>query len=103
MWFWMLNVFVDTSTGNQRGPPSTRFARAERLHPSGVRLRSARSAEPRRGEDGRNKDNLQKQAYTGLWGQVAVVLPFLLGIALAQAAHAPASPASSPMKNPSCA
>ena len=60
----------DTSTGNQCGPPSTSFSRAERLHPSGVRLRSARyarlrSASPRRGEAGEEKDNLQKQVYTG--------------------------------------
>jgi hypothetical protein len=69
MWLWMLDVFADTPTGNQYGPPSTSFSRAERLHPSGVRLRSARyarlrSASPRRGEDGGKKDNLQKQIYT---------------------------------------
>ena len=67
---WWLDVFVDTPTGNQGGPPSTSFPRAERLHPSGVRLRSARyarlrSASPRRGEDGGKKDNLQNQFYTG--------------------------------------
>ena len=67
---WWLDVLADTPTGNHCGPPSTRFSRAERLHPSGVRLRSARSArlrsaEPRRGEDGGKKDNLQKQVYTG--------------------------------------
>ena len=61
----MLDVFVDTPTGNQRGPPSTRFARAEQLHPFGVRLRSARYASPQRGEAGGKKDNLQKQVYTG--------------------------------------
>jgi hypothetical protein len=33
-------VFCDTPTGNQYGPPSTSFSRAERLAPSGVRLRS---------------------------------------------------------------
>jgi hypothetical protein len=64
-----LDVFRDTPTGNQFGPPSTSFSRAERLHPSGVRLRSARyahlrSASPRRGEDGWKKDNLQKHFYT---------------------------------------
>jgi hypothetical protein len=58
-----------TPTGNQRGPPSTSFSRAERLRPSGVRLRSARyarlrSASPRRGEAGWRKDNLQKAKYT---------------------------------------
>ena len=66
----MLDVFVDTPTGNQRGPPSTSFPRAGRHHPSGVRLRSARyarlrSASPRRGDDGGKKDNLQKEFYTG--------------------------------------
>ena len=40
----LLDVFADTPTGNQCGPPSTSFSRAERLHPSGVRLRSARYA-----------------------------------------------------------
>jgi hypothetical protein len=63
----LLDVFADTPTGNQCGPPSTSFSRAERLHPSGVRLRSARyarhrSASPRRGEDGWKEDNLQKDA-----------------------------------------
>jgi hypothetical protein len=66
----MLAVFADTPTGNQFGPPSTSFSRAERLRPSGVRLRSARyarlrSASPRRGEAGWKKDNLQKAKYTG--------------------------------------
>jgi hypothetical protein len=61
---WWLDVFADTPTGNHCGPPSTRFSRAARLHPSGVRLRSTRSASPRRGEDGGKKDNLQKQVYT---------------------------------------
>jgi len=61
----LLDVFADTPTGNQCGPPSTSFSRAERHHPSGVRLRSARyahlrSASPRRGDDGWKKDNLQK-------------------------------------------
>src|ERR1019366_8380254 len=70
MWGLLLAVFGDTPTGNQRDPPSTSFPRAERLHPSGVRLRSARyarlrSASPRRGEDGGQKDNLQNQFYTG--------------------------------------
>jgi len=65
----MLAVFADTPTGNQYGPPSTSFLRAERLHPSGVRLRSARyarhrSASPRRGVGGGRKDKLQKQIYT---------------------------------------
>jgi len=67
----MLDVFADTPTGNQRDPPSTSFSRAERLHPSGVRLRSARcarlrSASPQRGEAGWKKDKLQKANYTGL-------------------------------------
>ena len=66
----LLEVFADTPTGNQCGPPSTSFSRAERPYPSGVRLRSARyarlhSAEPRRGKDEGKKDNLQKQFYTG--------------------------------------
>jgi hypothetical protein len=66
----VLDVFGYTPTGNQRGPPSTSFSRAERLRPSGVRLRSARyarlrSASPRRGEAGWKKDNLQKAKYTG--------------------------------------
>ena len=66
----MLDVFVDTPTGNQRGPPSTSFARAEQLHPFWVRLRSARyarlrSASPQRGEAGGKEDKLQKQVYTG--------------------------------------
>jgi len=66
----MLDVFADTPTGNQRDPPSTSFSRAERLHPSGVRLRSARcarlrSASPQRGEAGWKKDKLQKANYTG--------------------------------------
>ena len=48
---------------------STSFSRAERLHPSGVRLRSARyarlrSASPRRGGGGGKKDKLQKEIYT---------------------------------------
>ena len=34
---WWLDVFADTPTGNHCGPPSTRFSRAERLHPSGVK------------------------------------------------------------------
>jgi hypothetical protein len=64
-----LDVFRDTPTGNQCGPPSTSFSRAERLHPSGVRLRSARyarlrSASPRRGGGGGKKDKLQKDFYT---------------------------------------
>ena len=64
-----LDVFRDTPTGNQLGPPSTSFSRAERLHPSGVRLRSARyarlrSASPRRGGGRRKEDNLQKDFYT---------------------------------------
>jgi hypothetical protein len=67
----MLAVFADTPTGNQYGPPSTSFSRAERLRPSGVRLRSARyarlrSASPRRGGGAGKKDNLQKQIYTNL-------------------------------------
>ena len=67
----VLDVFVDTPTGNQRGPPSTSFPWAEQLHPFGVRLRSARSAHlrsasPQRGEAGGKKDKLQKQVYTGL-------------------------------------
>ncbi len=54
----MLDVFADTPTGNQRGPPSTRFARAEqKLHPS---------ASPLWGEAGWKKDKLQNQVYTGL-------------------------------------
>jgi hypothetical protein len=70
-----LDVFVDTPTGNQLGPPSTSFSRAERLHPSGVRLRSARyarlrSASPRRGGGGGKKDKLQKDFYTGFWRMV---------------------------------
>ncbi len=61
------DVFVDTPTGNQRGPPSTSFARAEQL---GVRLRSTRyarlrSASPQMGEAGGKEDKLQKQFYTG--------------------------------------
>ncbi len=61
--------FRDTPTGNQCGPPSTSFSRAERLHPSGVRLRSARyarlrSASPRRGGGGGKKDKLQRDFYT---------------------------------------
>ena len=64
-----LAVFRDTPTGNQFDPPSTSFSRAERLHPSGVRLRSARyarlrSASPRRGGGGGKKDKLQKDFYT---------------------------------------
>ena len=61
----VLDVFVDTPTGNQRGPPSTSFPCAEQLHPFWVRLRSARSASPQRGEAGGKKDKLQKQVYTG--------------------------------------
>src|SRR6266545_2926614 len=69
MWFWMLDVFADTPTGNHCGPPSTSFARAEQLHPFGVRLRSARyarlrSASPQRGEAGGKKDNLQMHVST---------------------------------------
>jgi hypothetical protein len=41
-----LDVFADTPTGNQLGPPSTSFSRAERLHPSGVRLRSGSLRSP---------------------------------------------------------
>ena len=71
MWLWLLVVFGDTPTGNQYDPPSTSFSRAERLAPSGVRLRSARSARlrsasPRRGQGGGKKDKLQKQIYTNL-------------------------------------
>ena len=63
-------VFGDTPTGNHDHPPSTSFSRAERLHPSGVRLRSARytrlrSASPRKGAGGGKKDKLQKHFYTG--------------------------------------
>jgi hypothetical protein len=66
---WFVGCVGNTPTGNHCGPPSTSFSRAERLHPSGVRLRSARyarhrSASPRRGEDGGKKDNLQKDFYT---------------------------------------
>ena len=48
-------------------------ARAALLHPSGVRLRSARyarlrSASPRRGEDGGKKDKLQTAECTGFDG-----------------------------------
>jgi hypothetical protein len=64
MWLWLLAVFGDTPTGNQYDPPSTSFSRAERLAPSGGRLRSARSAAPRRGQGGGKKDKLQKQIYT---------------------------------------
>jgi hypothetical protein len=69
---FLLQCFVDTSTGNHVDPPSTSFSRAERLHPSGVRLRSARyarlrSASPRRGGGAGKKDNLQKEFYTP-WG-----------------------------------
>jgi len=64
MWLWLLVVFGDTPTGNQYDPPSTSFSRAERLAPSGVRLRSARYASPRRGQRGGKKDKLQKQIYT---------------------------------------
>jgi hypothetical protein len=68
-----LEVFRYTPTGNQLGPPSTSFSRAERLHPTGVRLRSARyarlrSASPRRGEGGGKKDKLQKDFYTPRFG-----------------------------------
>src|SRR5262252_4633975 len=64
-----LDVFRDTPTRSQHGPPSTSFSGAERLPPSGVRLRSARyarlrSASPRRGEGGGKEDNLQKEIYT---------------------------------------
>src|SRR5271170_6386953 len=64
-----LAVFRDTPTGNQLGPPSTSFSRAERLHPTGVRLRSARyahlrSASPRWGGGEEKKDKLQKDFYT---------------------------------------
>ena len=41
---WWLDVFTDTPTGNHCGPPLSSFLGAERLHPSGVQLRSARSA-----------------------------------------------------------
>jgi hypothetical protein len=41
-----LDVFADTPTGNQLGPPSTSFSRAERLHPSGDRLRSGSLRSP---------------------------------------------------------
>jgi hypothetical protein len=63
----------DTPTGNQCGPPSTSYSRAERPYPSGVRLRSARyarlhSASPRRGKDEGKKDNLQKENYTDFPG-----------------------------------
>jgi len=65
----VLAVFVDTPTGKPNGPPSASFPRAVRLHPSGVRLRSARyarlrCASPRRGEAGGKKNKLQKQVYT---------------------------------------
>jgi hypothetical protein len=61
----------DTPTGNHHDPPSASFSRAERLAPSGGRLRSARyarlrSAAPRRGQGGGRKDKLQKQIYTNL-------------------------------------
>src|SRR5208282_6465977 len=63
---WFVGCVGNTPTGNQCGPPSTSFSRAGRLHPSGVRLRSARlrSASPRRGGGGGKKDNLQKDFYT---------------------------------------
>jgi hypothetical protein len=74
----VLDVFGYTPTGNPNGPPSASFSRAERLHPTGVRLRSARyarlrSASPRWGEDGGKKDNLQKQIYTGPYGLIVSV------------------------------
>jgi len=72
VWFLVLDVFVDTPTGNHGDPPSTSFLRAERLHPSGDRLRSARcarlrSASPRRGEGEWKKGNLQKDFYTDVF------------------------------------
>src|ERR1700678_3522955 len=78
MWLWLLVVFGDTPTGNQYDPPSTSFSRAERLAPSGVRLRSARyahlrSASPRRGQGGEKKDKLQKQIYTNWIDDILMV------------------------------
>jgi hypothetical protein len=68
VWF-EVGCVCDTPTGNPSDPPSTSFSRTEQLHPSGVRLRSARyarlrSASPRRGEAGAKKDKLQKEFYT---------------------------------------
>jgi hypothetical protein len=66
----MLDVFVDTPTGNHDVPPSTSFSRAERRPPFGARLRSARyarlrSASPRKaGGAGKDKRHLQKEFYT---------------------------------------
>jgi len=68
-----LAVFADTPTGNQDGPPSTSFSRAERPSPFGARLRSARyarlrSASPQRGRGAWKKDNLQNQIHTNAFG-----------------------------------
>jgi len=35
MWFWMLDVFADTPTGNHGGPPSTSFRARSVLTPPG--------------------------------------------------------------------
>ena len=58
-----------TPTGNPSDPPSTSFSRTEPLRPSGVRLRSARSARlhsasPRKGEAEWKKTKLQTEIYT---------------------------------------
>jgi len=78
MWLWLLVVFGDTPTGNQYDPPSTSFSRAERLALSGVRLRSARYASPRRGQGGGKKDKLQKQIYTNRCREGSA--PFCFGL-----------------------
>ncbi len=66
--------FLDDG-GDSCGPPPTSFLRATHLHPSGVRLRSARfahlpSASPRRGEAEGRKTNYRQSltpTYSCVW------------------------------------
>ncbi len=62
------DVFRDTPTGNQLGPPSTSFSRAGAPTPPGLgcaRLATlAFLASPRRGGGEGKKDKLQKDFYT---------------------------------------
>jgi hypothetical protein len=72
----MLDVFADTPTGNQFGPPSTSFSRAGALAPrwGSAALGSLRSPSlrlaPTGGKGGGRQSNLQKQIYTN--GQLGV-------------------------------
>ena len=78
----MLDVFADTPTGNQLGPPSTSFLRAGALAPrwGSAALGSLRSPSlrlaPTGGKGGGRQSNLQKQIYTNIQDGVLDFLSF---------------------------